>query len=171
MSTVSARTGASDAGEDVAMPSRNGDRLGLELAAFDAKRQEAVLDVHCSTGTYVRALARDLGEAVGAGAHCAALRRTTVGPFDVADAAGPDEARVDPVRGAAPARAGRGRCRTCRRCGSTRRAAATCCTAAPSRSRPATAPSSCSTASGALLAVATCEGGVARPDAVLAGNA
>ena len=42
--------------------------------------------VRCSTGTYIRALARDLGAALGVGGHLTALRRTRVGPFDVADA-------------------------------------------------------------------------------------
>jgi tRNA pseudouridine55 synthase len=50
----------------------------------------AVLDVDvvidCSTGTYVRALARDLGRALGTGGHLTALRRTRVGPFDLAAA-------------------------------------------------------------------------------------
>jgi tRNA pseudouridine55 synthase len=39
------------------------------------------LDVRCGTGTYIRALARDLGEALGVGGYCSALRRTAVGPF------------------------------------------------------------------------------------------
>ncbi len=39
------------------------------------------LTVRCSSGTYVRALARDLGEALGVGGHLVALRRTAVGPF------------------------------------------------------------------------------------------
>lgn len=39
-----------------------------------------------SAGTYVRALARDLGEALGCGAHLTALRRTAIGPLQVADA-------------------------------------------------------------------------------------
>jgi tRNA pseudouridine55 synthase len=43
----------------------------------------AELEVACSTGTYVRALARDIGEALGVGAHLTALRRTAVGPHDV----------------------------------------------------------------------------------------
>ena len=49
----------------------------------------AVLDldvtVHCSSGTYIRALARDLGAALGVGGHLVALRRTAVGPFHLAD--------------------------------------------------------------------------------------
>ncbi|WP_259126260.1 tRNA pseudouridine(55) synthase TruB [Leucobacter aridicollis] len=44
--------------------------------------------VRCTTGTYIRALARDLGEALGVGGHLTALRRTAVGPFSV-DAATP----------------------------------------------------------------------------------
>ena len=43
--------------------------------------------VECSSGTYVRALARDLGAALGTGGHLTALRRTPVGPFT------PDEAQ------------------------------------------------------------------------------
>ncbi len=42
--------------------------------------------VECSSGTYVRAVARDLGELLGAGAHLAELRRTRIGPFRVEDA-------------------------------------------------------------------------------------
>ena len=42
--------------------------------------------MECSTGTYVRALARDLGEALGCGAHLAALTRTRVGSFSLDDA-------------------------------------------------------------------------------------
>ncbi|MGK2349304.1 tRNA pseudouridine(55) synthase TruB [Actinomyces sp. W5033] len=44
------------------------------------------LCVCCSSGTYVRALARDLGRALGCGAHLTVLRRTAVGPFDVGEA-------------------------------------------------------------------------------------
>lgn len=47
---------------------------------------DAVVDVLCSKGTYVRALASDLGEALGCGAHLAALRRTASGGFDIRDA-------------------------------------------------------------------------------------
>jgi tRNA pseudouridine55 synthase len=40
--------------------------------------------VRCSSGTYIRAIARDVGEALGVGGHLTALRRTAVGPFDLA---------------------------------------------------------------------------------------
>jgi len=51
---------------------------------------ELVLDVSCSKGTYVRALADDLGQALGCGAHLSALRRTGVGRLDLRDAVTPD---------------------------------------------------------------------------------
>ena len=47
---------------------------------------DAIIDVECSKGTYVRVLAADIGEALGCGAHLAALRRTASGGFDIADA-------------------------------------------------------------------------------------
>ena len=59
------------------------------------------LEVRCSAGTYIRALARDLGEALGTGAHLVALRRTMNGPFAATDAVAWDEivpgARVTPL--------------------------------------------------------------------------
>jgi tRNA pseudouridine55 synthase len=42
--------------------------------------------IRCSSGTYVRALARDLGVALGTGGHLTALRRTAVGPYDLSQA-------------------------------------------------------------------------------------
>lgn len=48
------------------------------------------VEVDCSSGTYIRSLARDLGAALGVGGHLTALRRTRIGPFDVADAANID---------------------------------------------------------------------------------
>jgi tRNA pseudouridine55 synthase len=58
----------------------------LRLEELDLPRVR--LFVRCSSGTYVRALARDLGELLGVGAHLAALRRTAVGPFSIEDAVG-----------------------------------------------------------------------------------
>ncbi len=52
--------------------------------AFDGAALSA--SITCGGGTYVRALARDLGRATGSAAHCRALRRTRAGCFDVADA-------------------------------------------------------------------------------------
>ena len=52
---------------------------------------DADVHVSCSSGTYVRALARDLGESLGVGGHLTALRRTRVGPFRLADGCGLDD--------------------------------------------------------------------------------
>ncbi len=51
--------------------------------------------VECSSGTYIRALARDLGAALGVGGHLSALRRTRVGPFYVNDACTVDQLSND----------------------------------------------------------------------------
>ena len=63
---------------------------GGRAASPAATSRHDVLDleatIRCSSGTYVRALARDLGAALGVGGHLTALRRTEVGPFVVADA-------------------------------------------------------------------------------------
>lgn len=64
---------------------------------------EATLEVECGGGTYIRALARDLGEAVGTGGYCRALRRIRVGPFEVSEAVGLDDLDV-PGRAAAALR-------------------------------------------------------------------
>jgi tRNA pseudouridine55 synthase len=56
---------------------------------------ELVLDVQCGAGTYIRALGRDLAEALGTGAVMTALERTRVGSFHVAQGVGPAELRAD----------------------------------------------------------------------------
>jgi tRNA pseudouridine55 synthase len=47
---------------------------------------DVAFEMHCGSGTYVRAVARDAGETLGVGAHLTSLRRTAVGPFRVEDA-------------------------------------------------------------------------------------
>ncbi|HET8598837.1 MAG TPA: tRNA pseudouridine(55) synthase TruB [Segeticoccus sp.] len=80
------------AGEDVQLPARQ-----VHVARFDVLAQrEGLVDgqpvrdvdvaVDVSSGTYVRALARDLGRALGTGGHLVALRRTRVGRFDLEQA-------------------------------------------------------------------------------------
>lgn len=59
------------------------------------------LRVRCSKGTYIRALAEDIGAALGTGAHLAALRRTACGRFNIRDAVTLDEMRAMPDRRAA----------------------------------------------------------------------
>jgi len=75
-------------GEDVQLEARP-----IRIDAFEVhaiRREGDVIDVDasvtCSPGTYIRALARDLGDALGVGAHLTALRRTASGRFSVTDA-------------------------------------------------------------------------------------
>jgi tRNA pseudouridine55 synthase len=56
------------------------------LALLNWSSPLLTLDVMCSKGTYIRSLARDLGESLGCGAHLQALRRTAVGTFAIEDA-------------------------------------------------------------------------------------
>ena len=68
----------------------------LTLVSWDDSEPErpiAILDVVCSAGTYIRALARDLGERLGNAAYLGALRRTAAGPFTEADAIQLDRVR------------------------------------------------------------------------------
>ncbi|MHB0915932.1 MAG: tRNA pseudouridine(55) synthase TruB [Thermoleophilia bacterium] len=85
-------------GEAVESPQREVQIHRLELEAFDAGRQQALLRVACSKGTYIRQLAQDIGEALGASAYCAELRRTAVGDFRVEDAV-----TMERLEGAEPA--------------------------------------------------------------------
>ena len=80
-------------GETVALAPVEVDVLDLELLEWQPPDLE--LRVRCSSGTYVRALARDLGEALGTGAHLSALRRTAIGKFRV-EGAVPPAALCDP---------------------------------------------------------------------------
>src|SRR4028119_1950227 len=57
----------------------------------------SVSEPDCGKGTYVRAIARDLGRALGCLGHIAALRRTRVGPFSDADAVTVDHVATDPA--------------------------------------------------------------------------
>lgn len=71
-------------GEEVDLAPRKIQVYNLELLEWDAP--EAVVDVYCSSGTYVRSLAHDLGEKLGCGAHLVGLRRTKSGRFTLRDA-------------------------------------------------------------------------------------
>jgi len=90
------------AGEDVVLAPRPVQVSRLEPTAIRPVTGD-LLDVdvivECSSGTYVRALARDLGTRLGVGGHLTVLRRTRVGPFRIEQAATLDELaqRADPV--------------------------------------------------------------------------
>ncbi|HEC01201.1 MAG TPA: tRNA pseudouridine(55) synthase TruB [Sphingomonadales bacterium] len=70
------------AGEEVKIKSREVDIYRLELLSFDG--EQAAFRVDCGKGTYVRSLARDLAVKLGTVGYVSALRRTRVGPFDLA---------------------------------------------------------------------------------------
>ena len=76
------------AGEEVELKAREVKIYSFEM--LSVTRVSGFLDVQvrveCSSGTYIRALARDLGNLLGVGGHITALRRTKVGHFDVSDA-------------------------------------------------------------------------------------
>ncbi|MBK1788579.1 tRNA pseudouridine(55) synthase TruB [Prauserella sp. ASG 168] len=86
------------AGEEVTLPPRPVSVYRFDLLATrrEAGRVELDVMVDCSSGTYVRALARDLGAGLGVGGHLAALRRTTVGPFTLASARTLDAVEAEP---------------------------------------------------------------------------
>lgn len=74
--------------EKFEIPARRVDVFALELVAFDWPRLE--LRIECGSGTYVRSIGRDLGEALGCGAVMSGLVRTRVGEFRI-------ESAVDPL--------------------------------------------------------------------------
>ena len=57
----------------------------IEVLSFDPQTMQLVIRVVCSKGTYIRALARDIGQKLNSGAHLIALRRTRVGDYRVED--------------------------------------------------------------------------------------
>lgn len=77
------------AGEDVELKERQVSVYSFELISSGTTKDGFIdldVKVECSSGTYIRALARDLGNALGVGGHITALRRTRVGNFDVSAA-------------------------------------------------------------------------------------
>jgi tRNA pseudouridine55 synthase len=97
------------AGETVQLAARPVTVSRFEIIGTPRRQVDTIdLDVvvDCTTGTYVRSLARDLGAALGIGGHLTSLRRTRVGPFDITDAVdvyGPADAGTD--EGTGPPRA------------------------------------------------------------------
>jgi tRNA pseudouridine55 synthase len=80
-------------GDDVALAARSICVYDLQLRAFSPTQLE--LEVACSKGTYVRALARDIAAALGTVGHLSGLQRTQVGPFTLGDAHRMEELTAD----------------------------------------------------------------------------
>ena len=78
------------AGEEFELPAREVEIASIEIHSI--VRSELAIDleisVSCSAGTYIRAIARDLGREMGVGGHLTALRRTLVSPFEVVECQG-----------------------------------------------------------------------------------
>ena len=71
-------------GKEVNMPSRNVTIYSLKLISYEYPYVN--IRTHVSSGTYIRTLAQDIGEALGTGAYCRELRRTKIAKYDIADA-------------------------------------------------------------------------------------
>jgi len=85
------------AGETVELAEREVTIVAVDLVSWDdsdTQRPIAILDVTCGAGTYMRALARDLGERLGNAAYLGALRRTAAGPFTESAAISLDAVRA-----------------------------------------------------------------------------
>lgn len=80
-------------GKEVVIPARPVTVFSFDVSSI--RREGSFIDldarVHCSSGTYIRSLARDMGEAFGVGGHLTALRREASGPFTLAHARTLDE--------------------------------------------------------------------------------
>ena len=79
---------------------RKARRITIHSLTVAPTAEPNVFSIHvtCSSGTYIRTLAADLGEALGGGAHLRRLRRTSIGPFTLADAVGIDDAELGSSR-------------------------------------------------------------------------
>ncbi len=81
-------------GKRVDLPARQVTVHAIDVVEYEYPR--LVLDVACGSGTYIRALARDMGAGLGVGGYCSMLTRTAVGPFELPAAVAPDD--LDPQR-------------------------------------------------------------------------
>ena len=68
-----------------------------DIAFLDYAYPNLTVRVDCSTGTYIRTLAADIGEALGVGAYCEELRRTQIGTYDVSKALPPKEISTENI--------------------------------------------------------------------------
>ncbi len=76
-------------GEEVIIPARDVDIYELNLLRYEYPLLE--IDVRCGSGTYIRSLARDIGQALAVGGYCSKLIRTAVGQFDIDSAIPPED--------------------------------------------------------------------------------
>lgn len=85
-------------GENIELPSREVEIHELNIIAISrGSNLDIEIDVRCSAGTYIRAIARDLGSALGVGGHLTALRRTEVSPFSLDDVSSLESPQIMPL--------------------------------------------------------------------------
>jgi tRNA pseudouridine55 synthase len=72
------------AGKDFEIPSRQIEIYSIEILDYNYPKLK--IKVHCSSGTYIRTLAEDIGKKLNTGAYLTALRRTKIGDYDIKDA-------------------------------------------------------------------------------------
>lgn len=86
-------------GDTLDLPARpvHVERFTVDATSHVDEFFDVQVTVDCSSGTYIRSLARDLGEALGVGGHLTALRRTRVGQFDLRQARTLDELEAAPT--------------------------------------------------------------------------
>jgi len=84
-------------GVDVELTARPVTIHGITIDAIERRESDWSIrcEVRCSSGTYIRAIARDLGDDLGVGGHLTGLRRTMVGPWSVEQAVHPDNISAD----------------------------------------------------------------------------
>lgn len=141
----------------------------ITVTRFDPP--DVVFEVACSSGTYIRAIARDAGAALGVGAHLVALRRTHVGAYDVADSLEVprlDDAEAVAAALVAPADAVGHLPRIPLRAAQVAAVRNGIAVAAPEDTPPAAGPVSLTAPDGALVAIGEVVGGLIRPRKVFA---
>lgn len=85
-------------GESIELPAREVEIFSLNIVSINRNSHlDIEIDVTCSAGTYIRAIARDLGTALGVGGHLITLRRTEVSPFTLSDISTMDSPQIRPL--------------------------------------------------------------------------
>lgn len=82
-------------GEAVPLKPRTVEVFDIRLVGFSSP--EFTLEIRCGTGTYIRAIGRDLGQMLGCGAVMSELMRTAVGPYSIQEAVAPSQVTAETV--------------------------------------------------------------------------
>lgn len=86
-------------GEEIDLAPREIEIYSIDIKSVNMTEKTVIAGITCSKGTYIRSIARDLGEKLGCGAHLVFLRRLSSGNFSVDDAVKPDDIAGEISRG------------------------------------------------------------------------